>query len=105
MGKHFDNYIENITRNNTLYQHTFRGNDICGRCIYRRAWQNRCAKFNATIERVNQGNGGFHHLPCTQCLDYTLQKCDLQYYINSYKKKFPERETKSAEEIMKGLGK
>ena len=101
MGKRFDEFIQRKKELGVLYQHTFTGNDICGNCIYRKPWQDICAKFNKQIERKNQGNSyydrkgnwqhAFHHLPCEECLSYKIQKQDLQYYINSYKKKFPNR--------------
>ena len=99
MPKRFDDFIDRKIANGILYQHTFAGNDICGKCIYRRPWQNLCAKFNKKIEKVTQGqrwydrtgktHNAFHHLPCQECLNYKIQKCDIQYYINAYKKKNP----------------
>ena len=44
-----------------------------------------------SIQKRGQANGGFHHIPCEECLNYKIQECDLNYYINSYKKKFPNR--------------
>lgn len=89
MGKRFNEYIERKISTGTLYQHTLAGNDICGNCIYRRPWQNLCSKFNKPIQKIGQRNRGFHHLPCTECLNYKIQKCDIQYYVNVYKKRNP----------------
>ena len=91
MGKRFDEFIQHKKEIGVLYQHTFAGNDICGNCIYRRPWQNLCSKFKKSIQKRGQANGGFHHIPCEECLNYKIQECDLNYYINSYKKKFPSR--------------
>ena len=91
MSKRFNEFIEHKKETGVLYQHTFAGNDICGKCIYRMPWQDFCRKFKKSIRRVNQINKGFHHLPCKECLAYGIQKEDLQYYINSYKKKYPNR--------------
>lgn len=102
MPKKFNEFIERKIQNKTLYQHTLAGNDICNNCIYRRPWQNFCSKFNKKIQKIGQRNNGFHHLPCQECLNYQIQKCDIQYYINSYKKKFPNREINvNIEEIFK----
>lgn len=68
----------------TLYQHTFAGNNICGNCNYRFAWQSKCSKFNKEIQKVEQGNRGFHHLPCIECLEYKIQACDINYFKSSY---------------------
>lgn len=99
MGKRFNEYIERKIANGTLYQHTLAGNDICGNCIYRRPWQNLCSKFNKPIEKRTHGgryigidgrkHNGFYHLPCQECLNYKIQKCDVQYYVNAYKKRNP----------------
>lgn len=99
MGKRFDEYIKRKISNGILYQHTLADKNICGRCIYRKPWQNWCSKFNKKIEKVNQSGkyfdknmnicSAFHHLPCKECLSYKIQKCDIQYYINAFKKKNP----------------
>ena len=91
MGKRFDEFIKRKKENGILYQHTLAGNDICGSCIYRKAWLNKCTKFNKKIQKIGQRNGGFHHLPCKECLSYKIQNIDLNYYINAYKKRFPNR--------------
>ena len=92
MAKMFNDFIQRKIQLGVLYQHTFKGNDICGNCIYRRPFQNFCRKFNKKIQKVGQSNGGFHHSPCENCLKYKIQKIDINYYINSYKRKFPNRE-------------
>lgn len=99
MGKRFNEYIERKISKGTLYQHTLAGNDVCGNCIYRRPWQNLCSKFNKPIEKRTHGgrytgidgrkHNGFYHLPCQECLNYKIQRCDVQYYINAYKKRNP----------------
>ena len=91
MGKRLDEFIQHKKEIGILYQHTFAGNDICGNCIYRRPWQNLCSKFKKCIQKRGQANGEFHHIPCEECLNYKIQECDLNYYINSYKKKFSSR--------------
>lgn len=101
MAKRFNDFIQRKKEIGVLYQHTLAGNDICGKCIYRRPWQNLCSKFNKPIEKRTHGgmyigidgknHSGFYHLPCEECLNYKIQECDLNYYINSYKKKFPNR--------------
>ena len=34
------------------------------------------------IKRVQQANGGFHHLPCAECLNYKLTEQDINYIKN-----------------------
>lgn len=69
-----------------LYQHTFAGDNICGGCRYRFAWQDKCSKFNEAIQKIKQRNGGFHHLPCAECLVYKIQQCDINYLFKKNKK-------------------
>jgi hypothetical protein len=80
----FEYAMKQKFKNGKLYQHTFAGNDICGGCAYRLAWQNKCSKFNKPIQKVGQYNRGFHHLPCSECLEYKIQECDINYFTKSY---------------------
>lgn len=81
----FEHAMSEKFKSGVLYQHTFAGNDICGNCNYRFAWQNKCSKFNKAIQKIGQGNKGFHHLPCAECLGYKIQESDINYFKNSYK--------------------
>ena len=83
--KDFEYFLERKLGSGVLYQKCFSDRKICGACSYRRAWQNTCAKFNKSIQKVGQRNGGFHHLPCVDCLEYTIQQSDLDYFTNCYK--------------------
>lgn len=83
----FEYAINRKIESGVLYQHTFAGNDICGNCKYRYAWQDKCSKFNKKIQKIGQKNKGFHHLPCSECLQYKIQDCDIIYFKNSYKNK------------------
>ena len=85
--KRFEEFLRLKIEGGTLFQHTFAGNDICGNCNYRFAFQDKCSKFNKKIAKVGQRNAGFHHLPCTECLEYKIQECDINYFKRSYKNK------------------
>lgn len=86
-SKRFEEALKLKIEKGTLYQHTFAGNDICGNCNYRYAFQDKCSKFNKKIQKVGQRNGGFHHLPCQECLSYKIQQQDINYFRMSYKNK------------------
>lgn len=51
---------------------------LCNSCPFKNAWGNKCRRFNASIEREYQRNGGFHHIPCTQCLNHKLDTKDIE---------------------------
>ena len=72
----------------TLYYKTMTdGRAICGRCNYRGWRTNTCRKFMKQIKRVQQTNGGFHHLPCAECLNYKLTEQDINYIKRCYEYK------------------
>jgi hypothetical protein len=71
----------------TLYYTTFNGKFVCNRCNYRGAWTDTCRKFNKKIKKINQANGGFHHEPCQECLNYKLQQQDINYIRSCYNRK------------------
>ena len=39
------------------------------------------------IKKINQANGGFHHEPCQECLNYKLQQQDINYIRSCYNRK------------------
>lgn len=39
------------------------------------------------IKKINQANGGFHHEPCQECLNYKLQQQDINYIRLCYNRK------------------
>lgn len=72
----------------TLYHTAFRtGRKVCNNCNYRGAWSDTCKKFNKKIKRINQSNGGFHHEPCEECLNYKIQQQDINYIRACYERK------------------
>lgn len=80
----FEYMLNKKIESGTLYYTTMANNKICGRCNYR-GWQtNTCRKFFKKIERVNQTNGGFHHLPCVECLNYKITQQDINYIKKCY---------------------
>lgn len=83
----FEDAMERKLESGTLYQKTVNGNNICGGCIYRQAWTNKCSKFKKSIARREQHNTGFHHLPCNECLSYKIQKSDIDYFKKKEKTK------------------
>lgn len=70
----------------TLYHTTLSNNKICDSCPYRNPFTSHCRKFNTGIIKVNQCNGGFHHIPCNQCLEYQIQKQDVMHMIYKFKR-------------------
>jgi len=83
----FKDFLQRKKESGTLYQATFIGNNICGNCDYRQPFKNNCLKFNNPIERIRQRNGGFHHLPCKECLEYFINSEDLIFIEKSYNKR------------------
>lgn len=74
--------IEDVKNRRTFFYKSFAGNNVCDKCAYRLAWRDRCRRFNCSIEKVNQRNGGFHHIPCEKCLNYRVTKMDILHLQN-----------------------
>ena len=79
----FKYFLEKLIERNHLYVSTIN----CANCRYRSPWNNFCRKFLTSIEKVNQRNGGFHHKPCEQCINYKITQQDIDYLIYRYCKK------------------
>lgn len=84
----FEYMLNKKIESGTLYYKTMTdGRAICGRCNYRGWRTNTCRKFMKQIKRVQQTNGGFHHLPCAECLNYKLTEQDINYIKRCYEYK------------------
>ena len=73
-------------KNNCMYhigQQT--GIKTCNNCPFKDTWKNRCRKFSVDIERVQQRNLGFHHIPCKECLESKLQQKDIEVFRKFFK--------------------
>ena len=74
------NRIEEILETKRYYHLSFyTGNKVCDKCPFRGTWSNFCKRFLKPIKKVKQSNGGFHHEPCQQCIDYLLKEEDINF--------------------------
>ena len=81
----FEYMLNKKNESGTLYYTTITDHKaICGRCNYRGWRTDTCRKFLKKIKRVQQSNGGFHHLPCQECLNYKLTQQDINYIKKCY---------------------
>ena len=82
---HFEYHLNKKIESGHLYHTAFQtGNKVCDKCPFRNPWDNKCRKFNASIKKINQSNGGFHHEPCKECLEYKIQQSDIDYIRKRY---------------------
>ena len=84
----FEYHLNKKIESGHLYHTAFQTkNKVCDKCPYRNAWGNKCRKFNVSINRINQSNGGFHHEPCKECLEYKIQQSDIAYIRKCYERR------------------
>lgn len=81
----FEYMLNKKIESGTLYHTAFAtGRKICNNCNYRSPFADTCKKFKCSIKRINQSNGGFHHEPCKECLEYKIQQIDINYIKQCY---------------------
>ena len=85
--KDFEYWLNKKIESGTLYTRSFSQRIVCGNCDYRGARTNTCRKFNCSIVRIHQYNGGYHHVPCDPCLKYELTTQDINYFRMRHNRK------------------
>ncbi len=62
----------------------------CSRCLFKRPWQNYCSHFKTDLTRIEQRNGGFHHIRCKECIEAEKQYDHLAGDIQAQEKMYSE---------------